>query len=60
MRFCIDPEDDYELMANLNYPTSKIIGLGITRCKASNTLTCKDDTQIDDFINNLVVITDWH
>ena len=57
MRFCVDPNDDYEIMGSIDYGEMKNININIERCTPSSTQTCKTETEIDDFVNDLIVWT---
>jgi len=53
--FCIDTEAGYEMLGNLEYASATNFAIDISRCKISATQTCKSDSEIDAFIDVLIV-----
>lgn len=54
--YCVDPKAGYRLKSNLEFDASINFNVQIVRCKTSLTQKeCKTETQINDFIDHLIV-----
>jgi hypothetical protein len=54
-KYCLNPKAGYTVIGNMDSNEQQTLVIQLRRCKVNATQTCKSETEIDEFVDNLII-----